>query len=151
VRPATLLYAQSDSQDLLRRFEPRAGQHSAAQEQNYKQGEDRKGETVPTVAWLADTVSRFLIGLVASAFLTVPMVFLMRQAFSRSNKVATVVVCVLVFSLFVALASRAGPQGMMAASAAYAAVSVFFFVSTSEKGGDAFWGVLLTRSAEVRM
>jgi VIT1/CCC1 family predicted Fe2+/Mn2+ transporter len=89
-----------------------------------------------TVAWVADTLSRFLFGLVASASLTVPMVFLMRQASSRSSKVATVVVCVVVFSLFVALISRAGPQEMMAASVAYAAVLVVF-VSTSEKGGDA--------------
>jgi drug/metabolite transporter superfamily protein YnfA len=89
-----------------------------------------------SVACLADTLSRLLFGWVASAFPTIPMVFLMWQAFSRSNKVTTVVVCVVVFSLFVALASRASPQEMMAASAAYAAVLVVF-VSTSEKGRDA--------------
>jgi CDP-diglyceride synthetase len=103
-----------------------------------------------SVACLADTLSGFLFGLVASALLTVPMVFLMRQASSRSNKVATVVVCVVVFSLFVALASRAGPQEMMAASAAYAAVLVVI-VSTREKGGYVCSSESLVMSTEPQM
>lgn len=69
-------------------------------------------------------------------FLTVPMVFLLKQASDRSEQLKTIVVCVFFFSLFVALSSQARPQEMLAASAAYAAVLVVFISANDNPGGD---------------
>jgi len=84
-------------------------------------------------ARLADTVSRFLFGLLTGALLLAPMAVLLGQEDDRTAQLITVSVSIVVFSLLVALASRASPQETMAASAAYAAVLVVF-VSTSNVG-----------------
>ena len=87
----------------------------------------------PNTANLADTVSRFLFGLVTGVFLITPMAVLLGQENNRPAQLATVSISIIVFSLLVALASRASPQETMGASAAYAAVLVVF-VSTSNVG-----------------
>jgi hypothetical protein len=84
-------------------------------------------------ARLADTVSRFLFGLLTGALLVAPMAVLLGQENDRTAQLITVSISIVVFSLLVALASRASPQETMAASAAYAAVLVVF-VSTSNVG-----------------
>jgi hypothetical protein len=99
-------------------------------------GSGRWRTTYHTTAWLAEVMSRFSFGLLACAFLTVPMVFLLRQASDRSKQLMTVVICVIIFCLFVALSSQARPQEMMAASAAYAAVLVVFISANDNSGGN---------------
>jgi hypothetical protein len=84
-------------------------------------------------ARLADAVSRFLFGLLTGICLITPMVVLLGQENDRPAQLTTVSISIVVFSLLVALASRASPQEMMGASAAYAAVLVVF-VSTSNVG-----------------
>ena len=84
-------------------------------------------------ARLADAVSRFLFGLLTGVCLITPMVVLLGQEKNRPSQLTTVSISIVVFSLLVALASRASPQEMMGASAAYAAVLVVF-VSTSNGG-----------------
>lgn len=84
-------------------------------------------------ARLADAMSRFLFGLLTGALLVAPMAVLLGQENDRTAQLITVSISIVVFSLLVALASRASPQETMAASAAYAAVLVVF-VSTSNVG-----------------
>jgi hypothetical protein len=84
-------------------------------------------------ARLADAVSRFLFGLLTGICLITPMAVLLGQENDRPAQLTTVSISIVVFSLLVALASRASPQEMMGASAAYAAVLVVF-VSTSNVG-----------------
>jgi VIT1/CCC1 family predicted Fe2+/Mn2+ transporter len=84
-------------------------------------------------ARLADAVSRFLFGIFTGALLLAPMAVLLGQEDDRTAQLITVSISIVVFSLLVALASRASPQETMAASAAYAAVLVVF-VSTSNVG-----------------
>jgi VIT1/CCC1 family predicted Fe2+/Mn2+ transporter len=88
-------------------------------------------------ARLADAVSRFLFGLLTGALLITPMAVLLGQENDRPAQLITVSISIVMFSLLVALASRASPQETMAASAAYAAVLVVF-VSTSNVGNAGY-------------
>jgi len=83
-------------------------------------------------AWFADTISRFLFGLLAGGLLITPMVVLGQES-RRSAQLAIVSIFIAVFSFIVALVSRASPQETMAASAAYAAVLVVFISTNSIK------------------
>ena len=96
----------------------------------------RRWRTRQKTAWFADITSRFLYGLLSCTLLIAPMAVLRSQQSSGSAPLITVSVSVALFSLLVALGSRASPQETMAASAAYAAVLVVF-VATNYVGGNA--------------
>lgn len=76
-------------------------------------------------ARLAEVITRFLVALIAGAFLVVPMVILANQS-SRKAQLITVSMCIVVFSFLISLISMASNEQIMLASAAYAAVLVVF-------------------------
>ena len=76
-------------------------------------------------ARLGEVITRFLVALVAGAFLVVPMVILSNQSSSEPHLIS-VSVCIIVFSFLVSLISMASNEQKMVASAAYAAVLVVF-------------------------
>lgn len=82
-------------------------------------------------AWLADTTSRFIFGLLTGALLIGPMAILLNEQVHRSTQLVVVSLFVILLSFLVALASRASPQETIAASAAYAAVLVVFISTTN--------------------
>ena len=84
-------------------------------------------------ARLAEIMTRFLVALLAGAFLVIPLVILSCQSSGRAHLI-TVSVCIVVFSLLVSLVSRASNEQIMVASAGYAAVLVVF-LSNSPNGG----------------
>lgn len=79
---------------------------------------------------LAELITRFVVALLAGAFLVIPLIILSHQSSSETHLV-TVSVCIVVFSLLVSLASKATNEQTMAASAGYAAVLVVFIANTS--------------------
>ena len=86
-------------------------------------------------ARLAEIITRFLVALLAGAFLVIPLVVLSYQASSQTHLI-TISVCIVVFSLLVSLVSRASNEQIMVASAGYAAVLVVF-LSNSPNGAVA--------------
>ncbi|KAL2058935.1 hypothetical protein ABVK25_000227 [Lepraria finkii] len=81
-------------------------------------------------ARLAEVIARFLVALVAGAFLVVPIVILSNQSSSEAHLIP-VSVCVIVFSFLVPLISMASIEQTMLALAAYAALPVVF-LSTAQ-------------------
>ena len=83
-------------------------------------------------ARLAEIMTRFLVALLAGAFLVIPLVILSCQSSGRAHLI-TVSICIVVFSLLVSLVSRTSNEQIMVASAGYAAVLVVF-LSNSPNG-----------------
>lgn len=142
-----------DSRDLLRHslrkfvrrlwfyfFSGRGGQ--SEQNRSYSSAselESRLKNTHQNTALVAEFLTRFLVALLASAFLIVPLILLSLQ---RSNKahLITVSLFIIVFAFLVSLLSKASNSETMAAAAAYAAVLVVFVSNSSGnssgKGGS---------------
>ena len=83
-------------------------------------------------ARLAEIITRFLVALLAGAFLVIPLVVLSYQSSSQTHLI-TVSICIIIFSLLVSLVSKASNEQTMVASAGYAAVLVVF-LSNSPNG-----------------
>lgn len=81
-------------------------------------------------ALIAESLTRFFVALLASAFLIVPLVLLSLQS-SNSAHLITVSVFIVIFALLVSLLSKASNSETMAAAAAYAAVLVVFVSNSS--------------------
>ena len=86
-------------------------------------------------ARLAEIITRFLVALLAGAFLMIPLVILSYQSSSQTHLI-TISICIVIFSLLVSLVSRASNEQIMVASAGYAAVLVVF-LSNSPNGAVA--------------
>ena len=86
-------------------------------------------------ARLAEIITRFLVALLAGAFLVIPLVVLSYQS-SNQTHLITVSICIVIFSLLVSLVSKASNEQTMVASAGYAAVLVVF-LSNSPNGAVA--------------
>ena len=86
-------------------------------------------------ARLAEIITRFLVALLAGAFLVIPLVVLSYQSSSQTHLI-TISICIVIFSLLVSLVSRASNEQIMVASAGYAAVLVVF-LSNSPNGAVA--------------
>lgn len=84
--------------------------------------------------YLAEVITRFLVAVLAGAFLVVPMIVLSNQSGSRNNSI-TVSICIGVLSLLVSLGSKASNEQTMAVSAGYAAVLVVFLSNSSASCG----------------
>ena len=76
-------------------------------------------------ARIAECMTRFVVALLAGAFLVVPLVILSHQSKNEAQLI-TVSVCIIVFSLLISLVSKASNEQTMVASAGYAAVLVVF-------------------------
>ena len=81
--------------------------------------------TYQNTAWLAECMSRFVVAILAGAFLVIPLIIMSYQSRNETHLI-TVSVFIVVFSLLVSLVSRASNEQTMAASAGYAAVLVVF-------------------------
>ena len=79
---------------------------------------------------LAEVITRFLVALLAGAFLVVPLIVLSHQSSSQTHLI-TVSIFIIVFSLLVSLVSKASNEQTMAASAGYAAVLVVFLSNSA--------------------
>lgn len=79
---------------------------------------------------IAETVTRFVIGILTGAALVVPLVVLSYQA-SQTRRLVTVVSFVSAFCFLLSLLSKASNYETMAASAAYAAVLTVFISNGS--------------------
>ena len=86
--------------------------------------------TYQNTTYLAEVITRFVIAILAGAFLVVPLIVLSHQSSNKSHLI-TVSVCIVVFSLLISLASKASNEQTMAASAGYAAVLVVFITNSS--------------------
>lgn len=82
------------------------------------------------VTHLAEIITRFLVAVLAGAFLVIPLIVLSHQSSSEAHLI-TVSIFIVVFSLLVSLASKASNEQTMAAAAGYAAVLVVFIANTS--------------------
>lgn len=87
-------------------------------------------ESYQNTARLAEIITRFLVALLAGAFLVIPLILLSYQSSSRTHLI-TVSTCIVIFSLLVSLASKASNEQTMMASAGYAAVLVVFLSNGS--------------------
>ena len=81
-------------------------------------------------AGLAEVITRFLVALMAGAFLIIPLVALSHQSSTQTHLV-TISICIVVFSLLISLISKASNEQIMAASAGYAAVLAVFLSNSS--------------------
>ena len=81
-------------------------------------------------ARLAEIITRFLVALLAGAFLVIPLVVLSYQSSSQTHLV-TISISIVIFSLLVSLLSKASNEQTMVASAGYAAVLVVFLSNSS--------------------
>ena len=97
--------------------------------------ESRLKKSYQNTAHLAEMITRFLVALLAGAFLVIPLVVLSYQSSSQTHLI-TVSICIVIFSLLVSLVSRASNEQTMVASAGYAAVLVVF-LSSSPNGAVA--------------
>ena len=97
--------------------------------------ESRLKKSYQNTARLAEIITRFLVALLAGAFLVIPLVVLSYQSSSQTHLI-TISICIVIFSLLVSLVSRASNEQIMVASAGYAAVLVVF-LSNSPNGAVA--------------
>ncbi len=86
--------------------------------------------TYQNITRLAEVITRFVVAMLAGAFLVVPLIVLSHQSRSETH-LFRVSLCIVIFSLLVSLASKASNEQIMAASAGYAAVLVVFIANTS--------------------
>lgn len=96
--------------------------------------ESRLQKSHQNTALIADSLTRVLVALLASAFLIVPLILLSLQS-SKSAHLITVSVFIIIFALLVSLLSKASNSETMAAAAAYAAVLVVFVSNSSGNQG----------------
>lgn len=94
--------------------------------------ESRLKKSHQNTALIAEFVTRFLVALVASAFLIVPLIILSSQS-SKNAHLTTVSVFIVIFAFLVSLLSKASNSETMAAAAAYAAVLVVFLSNSPGK------------------
>ena len=87
--------------------------------------EANRRRTYQNTTRLAEIITRFVVAILASAFLVVPLVVLSHQSNQESHLI-TVSVSIVVFSILVSMVSKASNEQTMAASAGYAAVLVVF-------------------------
>lgn len=87
--------------------------------------EANRRRTFQNTTRLAEIITRFVVAILASAFLVVPLVVLSHQS-SQESHLITVSVSIVVFSILVSVVSKASNEQTMAASAGYAAVLVVF-------------------------
>lgn len=81
-------------------------------------------------ALIAESLTRFLVALLASAFLIVPLILLSLQSTNKAHLI-TVSMFIVIFTFLVSLLSKASNSETMAAAAAYAAVLVVFVSNSS--------------------
>ena len=86
-------------------------------------------------ACLAEIITRFVVALLAGAFLVIPLILLSNQSSSQTHLI-TVSTCIVIFSLLVSLASKASNEQIMGASAGYAAVLVVFLSNSSNNSAS---------------
>lgn len=86
--------------------------------------------TYQNTARIAEFMTRFVVAILAGAFLVVPLIFMSYQARTESHLI-TMATCIVVFSLLVSLVSRASNEQVMATSAGYAAVLAVFLSNNS--------------------
>lgn len=136
--------SRSRSGDLLRRslrkylrafwfFTRFRGQHAYQKRSSYfspTELESNLKRSYQNTSRLADIITRFLIALIAGAFLVTPLAILSHQS-SIVAHLVTISVCIVLFSLLVSLLTRASNEETMVASAAYAAVLSVFFSNNS--------------------
>lgn len=136
---------RSRSGDLLRRslrkylrafwfFVRFQGKHAHQKHSSYSSAtelESNLKRSYQSTSRLADVIARFLVALIAGAFLVTPLAILSHQSTSEAHLVTTSVFVVL-FSLLVSLLTRATNEEMMVASAAYAAVLSVFLSNNSD-------------------
>lgn len=136
--------SRSRSGDLLRRslrkylrafwfFIRFRGKHAHQKHSSYSSAtelESNLKRSYQNTSLLADIITRFLIALIAGAFLVTPLAILSHQSTSEAHLV-TISVFVVLFSLLVSLLTRATNEEMMVASAAYAAVLSVFLSNNS--------------------
>ena len=87
-------------------------------------------KTYQNTTHLAEVIARFLVAILAGAFLVVPMVVLSHQS-NKETQTITISICILVFALLVSLISKASNEQTMAGAAGYAAVLVVFLSNSS--------------------
>lgn len=136
-----------DSRDLLRhslrkclrkiRFYFRSGRaRDGEQHRSYSldpELESRLEKSHQNTALIAEFLTRFLVALLASAFLIVPLIILSSQSSKQANLI-TVSFFIIIFAFLVSLLSKASNSETMAAAAAYAAVLVVFVSNSSATG-----------------
>ncbi|KAL8668688.1 MAG: hypothetical protein Q9168_006693 [Polycauliona sp. 1 TL-2023] len=83
-------------------------------------------------ARIAECMTRFVVAMLAGAFLVVPLVILSHES-EREAQLVTVSVCIIIFSLLVSLVSKASNEQTMVASAGYAAVLVVFLSNNPQQ------------------
>ena len=81
-------------------------------------------------ARVAEVATRFLVAVLAGAFLVLPLIMLTFEE-SKESHLITVSIFIIVFSLLVSLLSKASNYETMAATAAYAAVLSVFVSSNT--------------------
>lgn len=137
--------SRSRSGDLLRRslrkylrafwfFIRFRGKHAHQKHSSYSSAtelESNLKRSYQNTSLLADIITRFLVALIAGAFLVTPLAILSHQSTSEAHLV-TISVFVVLFSLLVSLLTRATNEEMMVASAAYAAVLSVFLSNNSD-------------------
>lgn len=87
-------------------------------------------QTYQNTAYIAEYMTRFVVAILAGAFLVTPLVAMSYQARIETHLI-TMATCIVVFSLTVSLVSRASNEQVMAASAGYAAVLAVFLSNNS--------------------
>lgn len=92
--------------------------------------ESRVEKTHQNTAMISEFLTRFLVALIASTFLIVPLIILSLQSTDKAHLI-TVSVFIIVFAFLVSILSKASNSETMAAAAAYAAVLVVFVSNSS--------------------
>lgn len=89
----------------------------------------KRGSSYQNSILIAEIVSRFVVALVAGAFMVMPLLMISYQD-SQNTRLITISVWIVVFALIISLTLRTAGLTTMATAAAYAAV-LAGFVSTS--------------------
>jgi hypothetical protein len=125
-------YTMYSDEDLLGSFNPSLMEHSttpgmtrATQRQHAEMIEKRHAEL--KMAW-----QRFAFAMLGGLALIVPVLIIVVQTIPVPVKALVVVsISILLFALSVAMFSKAAPENLLAATAAYAAVLVVFISNTN--------------------
>ena len=96
--------------------------------------ESNSRKSYQNTAGLAEVISRFLVAVLAGAFLVVPLIVLSYQS-SRKTHLITISICIVIFSFLVSLLSKASNEQTMAAAAGYAAVLAVFLSNSPNNPG----------------
>jgi VIT1/CCC1 family predicted Fe2+/Mn2+ transporter len=112
--------------DLLGSFNPRLLQHSATISQSLGTGRAMTVEIEQRRLQVRRTLHRFGFAVVGGLIIIVPMLILMSGVASTKSQ-AVISVSIFLFAGGVAVLSNTGPENLLVATAAYAAVLVTFF------------------------